>query len=263
MKYKLFFTVIFIFIAFLLSAEINISEDYTIEIDSLEYSIGTIEEKYVTQSSKCSVMISIDTLALILNNDEQEKIEIYVKDFLLDTFSTYSDKIKTFISGFKSAYSEYTEDMPRWIWEEQYSTHVLYNNNNIISIKLSVFGYTGGAHPYGYLDYLNFDIITGDKIELTDIFKTNYKDKLDSIAEIIFREYYGFSDDESLSELGFDFDDNKFTLNNNFSINDNGLYFYYNQYEIACYAAGTFAVEIPYINIKDLIKVDSPIDKLY
>jgi len=262
MNYKILFIINYIFIALFLSAETNISENYLLGVDSLDYNIETIEGKYVTESSKCSVMISIDTFDFMLNNNDLLKIEIYVKDFLLDTFSTYSDKIDAFIMEFKSAYSEYTEDMPHWIWEEQYSTKVLYNNNNIISLQISVYGYTGGAHPYGYLDFLNFDILTGDKIELDDIFITGYKDKLDSIGEIIFREYYDFSNEESLSELGFDFDNDKFSLNNNFSINENGLYFFYNQYEIACYAAGTFGIEIPYINIEDMLKENSPLEKL-
>lgn len=264
MNYKVFFIFNFIFISLFISAETNLSENYSINDDSLIYNIGRIDGKYVTENKECSAMISIDTFNVILNYEDKGagKIEIYVKDFLLDSFSTYSEKIESFINEFKIAYSEYTNDMPNWIWEEEYSTKVLYNDNNILSFQFFVFGYTGGAHPYSYMDFLNFDIVTGDKIELDDIFIDSYKNKLDSIGEILFREHYGISTDESLLEYGYEFDNNKFTLNKNFSINENGLYFYYNQYEIACYAAGTSEVEIPYIYLKDLLKSDSPLNKL-
>jgi hypothetical protein len=51
----------------------------------------------------------------------------------------------------------------------------------------------------------------------------------------------------------FWFDNNKFHLNENFLFTKTGITFFYNEYEIACYACGTTEIEIPYKNIKSLI----------
>jgi Protein of unknown function (DUF3298) len=60
--------------------------------------------------------------------------------------------------------------------------------------------------------------------------------------------------DETYKEAGFWFKDNIFTLNNNFAITDQGILFYYNNYEIASYVYGPTKIFIPYDSIENLVK---------
>lgn len=59
--------------------------------------------------------------------------------------------------------------------------------------------------------------------------------------------------DDDLGSAGFWFENNKFSLNDNFLILDSGLVFYYNNYEITAYAFGPTELEIPYTKIKTLV----------
>ncbi|MCB0300152.1 MAG: DUF3298 domain-containing protein, partial [Calditrichaeota bacterium] len=51
----------------------------------------------------------------------------------------------------------------------------------------------------------------------------------------------------------FFFENNRFELNDNFRIGDNGLEFLFNPYEIAPYAFGAMTLELPYSEIGDLL----------
>ena len=64
------------------------------------------------------------------------------------------------------------------------------------------------------------------------------------------------TEDINLTEAGFWFDDDKFSVNNNFSIGKDGLNFVYNNYEITAYAYGPTELFIPYKSIKKVIKPD-------
>jgi len=58
------------------------------------------------------------------------------------------------------------------------------------------------------------------------------------------------------SEAGFYFDNDVFTLTDNFAITKKGLKFVYNPYEVAPYALGQQEIMIPYALIKELIRKD-------
>ncbi len=89
------------------------------------------------------------------------------------------------------------------------------------------------------------DLNSGNKVTLEDIFIAGYKPILNKIAEEEFRKLKELGEHEDLDEAGFWFDDNRFSINDNFAISDEGLTFYYNNYEITAYAYGPTELIIP------------------
>jgi hypothetical protein len=83
-----------------------------------------------------------------------------------------------------------------------------------------------------------------------------YHSELTKIAEQIFRKNEKLTDTSSLARDYF-FKDNKFALNENYSITPAGFKFVYNQYEIKPYAAGKTELLLPYSQIKKLMRPQS------
>ena len=69
-------------------------------------------------------------------------------------------------------------------------------------------------------------------------------------------------DADQLAEMGF-FNIDNLCINENFSISEDAITFFYNPLEIACYAVGEVSVAIPFEKIQEYIKKDSPICRLF
>lgn len=153
---------------------------------------------------------------------------------------------------FFKTYAEYTveSEFPT-IWELETTSEVLFVSSRAISISMENYGYTGGAHPNSNMVLLNFDLSTGKPLELSALISDMQAMK--RLAERAFRESRDLSPDADLNEAGF-FGDNGFQLPANFGITPEGLYFYYNSYEIAAYAAGPTDFVLAWKDLGDLVR---------
>jgi Protein of unknown function (DUF3298) len=117
---------------------------------------------------------------------------------------------------------------------------------------LPVYSFTGGAHPNHYTSLSNYNLNTGDLIELEDIMADTSAFK--GIVEKALNDYIStLKDDASDKEMYFW--GKAFYLPANFAIQENGLYFIYNPYEIAAYALGAQEFTIPYSVLGTSIKL--------
>lgn len=188
----------------------------------------------------------------------EEKINNLVRnEMLVSIFS--EDKIDSFdelISSFFDEYRQLKTDIPdsyqEWFIER--SGTVKFFNDDFISLAFSEYAFLGGAHPNHYTQFTVLDLSSGNNITLDDILIEGYKPILNKIAEKEFRKLNKLGEHEDLDEAGFWFDDNRFSINNNFALGDNGLTFYYNNYEITAYAFGPTKLIIPLAEIGELMK---------
>ena len=155
-------------------------------------------------------------------------------------------------------YETFKNDFPEafQLWSLERIGKVRHNSDYIFSMELSEYSYLGGAHPNTHINFVNYNLKSGEEIKLDDLFIDNFEEDLNSIAESEFRKIKELSNKVDLGQAGFWFDNNRFHLNNNFLITDSSLIFYYNNYEITAYAFGPTELEISYLKIKDLIKSD-------
>ncbi|MCJ8015139.1 DUF4163 domain-containing protein [Paenibacillus sp. KQZ6P-2] len=105
---------------------------------------------------------------------------------------------------------------------------VTFNREGVLNIVVDQYGYTGGAHGSTYREGWTFSLKDGKRLELSDLMKSapNYKQALDKMLK------------QKTKEVSFP--DIKAGLNEkpNFYLKEGGLAIFYQQYEIAPYAAG-------------------------
>lgn len=142
------------------------------------------------------------------------------------------------------------EDMPPW--ELDLSTTIS-KHDSYIDLGLNVWSFTGGAHGNGFYANVLIDKSTGRELLLSDFI--NDVDVFTAFAESYFRKQNDILPEADLEELGFWFQDNKFSLNENFHFTDDSMTFFYNSYEIAPYSAGQIEFFIPLKEMKDFLKI--------
>lgn len=142
------------------------------------------------------------------------------------------------------------------------NNNVTYNKNNILSITLNLYSYTGGAHGSSVDESFNFDINTGNRGVIEDflgnnrnynkIILDNVKATINKNPELYFKE--------AVDKL------NVIPYNQKFFLTDKDLVIYFDEYEIAPYVAGIPKFYIPLSKFpkglnKVNIQVEAPIIK--
>ncbi|MFS2185838.1 DUF3298 domain-containing protein [Mucilaginibacter sp. Mucisp84] len=140
------------------------------------------------------------------------------------------------------------------------SVKVIHQDSSLTTLEVRGYSYTGGAHGSTSVGFINWDTKASKNLKLDDVLVDGYHDKLNAVAEKIFRKNEKLSDTASLATNYF-FKDNKFALNANFSITPLGIKFLYNQYDIKPYAAGITELFIPYAQIKSLVQPGSVVSQ--
>ena len=137
-------------------------------------------------------------------------------------------------------------------------TQVVYNKNNFLSFTVERNIFEGGAHGsnsiYGYVVNLN----TGKLIN-EDLFAGgNYSKNLSALMTQKLAKENGLSSPQDLENIGY-INTSDITPNNNFTLNEKGITYYFNEYEIGAYFLGVTKVFIPYEELKIYISENSPI----
>lgn len=133
---------------------------------------------------------------------------------------------------------------------------IMLNEKGLISTINTVYTFHGGAHGLTHKACHVFDLKTGNPIKLDDIFTD-----LESLNQLLTRKAhvdFKLPETVSLQEFGCIGADSIYATDN-FYITREGIGFIYNEYEIACYAGGSFDIMIPIIDLLNykLIKPDS------
>ena len=233
----------------------SLSEDLTYELLSY-YKISAGCENQ--QNGNCAeIKIVFPIITLPKNKVVEEKINesitsLFSQDILGSIESTDFDSLMDgFIQDYESFKREFPDASQSWVVERQ--GEVKLNKANIFSIDYTEYTYTGGAHPNTYVSFKNFNLIDGEEIALDELIPIEKQKELTKIAEQEFRQLKDLSLDADLGQEGFWFEDNEFSLIDNFLITDSSLVFYYNNYDITAYAFGPTELVVPFSKIKDLV----------
>ena len=216
----------------------------------------------ITKNENCAeIKIEFPKATFPINKIVEEKInnsitELFSQDIL---GSTESSDFEVLMNGFIQDYELFKEEFPdvSQSWTVERTGEVKLNKANIFSIDYTEYAFTGGAHPNTFVSFKNFNLNSGEEITFDELFSLEKQRELTKIAEQEFRKLKQMSPDDDLGSAGFWFENNEFSLNDNFLITEKGLVFYYNNYEITAYAFGPTELEIPYTKIKMLIDESS------
>ncbi len=239
------------------------SDDETVR-DTLAYTYKTIHERAADCGTKPDSSCTVVTVKYAdfanqktLNDSITRKLtSLFAMDGKPD--STVDAMSKNFLK----AYADFRKTDPRSVMFFTLNSYakVLMQDSSITTLEVGGYNFQGGAHGASFTGFINWNTKANKSITLDDLFTDGYHDKLKTIAEGIFRKQEKLSDTSSLARDYF-FKDNKFALNDNFSVTPIGLKFIYNQYEIKPYAAGITELFIPYTQIKSLLRPNSVVAK--
>ena len=106
------------------------------------------------------------------------------------------------------------------------------------------------------------DLTTAKQVNLANIFEDSAITSINTLLKAQLLADNKCKDADQLAEMGF-FNIDNLCINENFSISEDAITFFYNPLEIACYAVGEVSVAIPFEKIQEYIKKDSPICRLF
>ncbi|HNW34139.1 MAG TPA: DUF3298 domain-containing protein [Candidatus Ozemobacteraceae bacterium] len=170
--------------------------------------------------------------------------------------SSVNDLMETFAKGYEQSVKE-SPDQPG-AWSLKFDATIRHADKDLLCLETIDSIFTGGAHPNSNITYQVFSMQTGKPLELSALVTPDKMGELTRIAENHFRRIRNLKPDETFEQAGFQFEQNRFALNQNFLVSKDGLAFCFNPYEIAPYAMGVTELVIPWNDLRAVVNPDGP-----
>jgi hypothetical protein len=180
-----------------------------------------------------------------------------VDKYITDYIANYIDAAKVQFPDWVD--SEETDDF--FSFYKDLSSEILFNKGGIISYRTSAMDYKGGASSSTLYKNVVFDLKTGYPVTESDIFTPDYKTVLSTMLINKILSQNNVSKTEDLLESGY-WGINDITSNNNFSIDEKGLTYIFNQNEYSAPSLGVINVPFTYEELRPILKDHSPISHL-
>lgn len=228
--------------------------------DTLTYTYQAIHERAADCGSKPDSTCTVVDIKYPLFKG-QGVLNDTIKHKLLNIFmlgEKPDTSLNSLTTNFLKSYTDAKKDDPRsemFYTLESYAK-VIRQDSSLLALEYGGYSYQGGAHGGSFTGFINWDTKTNKNVTLDDILVDGYKPQLTKIAEKVFRKNEKLTDTSSLKNDYF-FKDDKFALNENYSITPAGIRFVYNQYEIKPYAAGQTELLLSYSQLKTLMRPKS------
>ena len=214
--------------------------------------------------------VHIDTLKVVSAESAQAagRISAEITDWELRTVDgvqaspkSPQEVLQQFVDLYGKAHQGNPEDshdfnFPWWLGR---AVKIEFQSARVLCLTFEEDYSEGGATFHGFeeLNYVNFRPSTGERILLSDLFKDGFEAPLNAVAERRIRESKGLGPRDSLRDIGFLED--RFALNDKFSIGNQGLTFHFEPGETTDYASGGAEILLPYADIKDLLRPDADV----
>ncbi|GAA3558624.1 DUF3298 and DUF4163 domain-containing protein [Snuella lapsa] len=207
----------------------------------------TFDENAITTNNNSIVTIN---LPLANGNTPISKhINSVIKKeaaFALQTDSQNTTRsIEDNIIAFNDAYNTFKNDFPDSAqqWEAQIDGDLMFQSQDIISIAITSYTNTGGAHGITKISFLNFNAKNGEALNNIDLFKD-----LESFKKVAKSHFKS-----TVSNKDIAIDSKSFILPKQIGFSEEGLILLYNTYEIAPYSSGIIEFTIPYHEINTFL----------
>ncbi len=172
---------------------------------------------------------------------------------MIHYLEAYTNEYREIGDMYKEEKAKLGDRGPSWYWYWlQHTNKVLYQDKALLSYAVEYSDYTGGAHGSYRITYTNIDLKKLVTLTEEELFLPGYyKPLTERILHQLMHEYQVEEPDSLLTHGFFTIDD--IVPNNNFWLDDKGIHYSYNQYEIAPYAMGVINVMIPYSELTDIL----------
>lgn len=212
----------------------------------------TFKNEVISSSFAANIEIAFDKVEG--NSDIAKAINTSLQNEFIkaipnsENFTTLDEALKSFDNQYKTFTSDFNEESKPW--DLIIETEIVYQSDNVITIVLSSYSDTGGAHGNDSISLLNFNPKTGTLYKLSDL--VNDMAAFKTLAESYFVKNLN-SENLTLSEFFFG---ESFQLPENIGFSDDGLIMLYNVYEIAAYDQGYTEFVIPFEAASAFLKIN-------
>ncbi len=176
-----------------------------------------------------------------------------------DAKQALAQKKKKYLEGYVEMNSEEVMGMSAE-WERDLSTQVIYNDNYFTTIGFYLDEYGGGARSYFSDSYLVLDLKNSKQITLSDIFDENGISQLTKKLTDKAKEMAQKEGSSSMEDYGFLVEE--ITPTERFIVTDKGIEFTYLRTEIVIGSMPSPSFFMSWVELKDIVKNDSPIRSL-
>lgn len=178
---------------------------------------------------------------------------------------------KDYLSAYKELEADYQEELKQskkgtpvgsWFYYyEMSSNQIQYNANNLICFTVNFENYTGGAHGAHAYNHYVINLSDGRRLTEEDLFIDEYQEPLAQLLVDQIAKQNQVNDPKKLEEMGY-FSVEEIYPNNNFYVDDDGITYTFNEYEIAAYVVGPVHVHLTWDEVLHLLKPESSIRRI-
>ena len=193
-------------------------------------------------------LLEINLLKIVEDHQIAYRINKEIDSVVCDILNTSENKsaatIREAVNRFNSSYQAILNEYPEETvpYEATIDCKLLFQCEDFISVSIDSYVYTGGAHGYGGITFINMDTKTGKRFSKKALFKDDSGFK--NYAEKVFRSQNKIPQNQSINSTGFFFEDDMFSLPENIGFTDTNVILYYNPYEISSYADGPIELKL-------------------
>lgn len=158
------------------------------------------------------------------------------------------------------SYGEEMSAAATWMsYEEMVEGKTIYNADGFICYQVRISSYTGGAH--GNTNVVNgvLDMKNGTPLCLADLFSEASLSDLNNLVRMVLVEQNECETIEELISKEIFFSVNDIEVTENFYVNEAGITWLYDPYDIAPYVVGEVSVTLPWDKVYPLLSADSPV----
>lgn len=217
-------------------------------VDSLSVNDSTKINSKITATFKSNILTfpTLKNKVLLDSIYSIEKIRLVVYDSK-NLLAALKNKQQNYFQQNTEDAKDFPMDFEQ-TWSENSNMKVFSQQNDFLTIKYTGDGFSGGAHGYYYEYYKVFDLKNQKTLQLADVLLSPDSDIWKrALWDNFIKNDSGKGQSEMLLVK-------EISPNNNFYFDQDYLYFLYNQYEIAAYAAGPILIRIPISDIKLMLK---------
>ena len=128
-------------------------------------------------------------------------------------------------------------------WEHEVSMHAYFQTPTLLTVGISTYDYSGGAHPNHWIEFMSFAAVGGKARQLTlkDFFRPGF-DAASHVSNLVIKKLKAEEGADWVRNGEVKKLDSK--MLQRFTPDKGGMVWFFNPYEVGPYAAGDFEVKL-------------------